>query len=181
MNQHEKRQMEDRIGMLMSSSKKNLGLSQKMLATVMTVFLHAGRSAVYYLHSHMDHFLSFCLSEDGKTWVLIDPLYSDSFDSVWSGNAQVMLQELNPGIPRVMVKQEKGDILYVPPWWLHETMVKKTAKNIGFNIHFGVKGQIVMEITNFFFFRSDPSFFYSKVKQIKPEVYEKTVYENPGS
>lgn len=164
MSKHEARQMEHRIGGLITSPRP-LGLAEKMIAATMAVFLQAGRSAVYYLHAHMDHFLSFGTSDEEKKWVLIDPLYSYSFDSVWSGNAQVQLRELEPDVPRLMVTQEKGDILYIPPWWLHETMVKKTTKGIGFNIHFGVKGQLVMEIVNLF--RFDPTFFYSKLMLVK--------------
>ena len=169
MNDYEKARMDRNIQSHMKVPQFK-SLTQDMLGATMTVFLHAGRSAVYYLHAHMDHFLSFCLSAE-KTWLLIDPMHSESFDSVWSGNAEIQLKEKEPNVPRLVVKQEKGDILYVPPWWLHETMVKKTAKNIGFNLHFGVRGQVVMEMANLF--RNDPSFFYSSVKQITPELVEK--------
>ena len=51
-------------------------------------------------------------------------------------------------------------------------MVKKTAKNIGFNLHFGVRGQVTLEVANLF--RSyHPSFFYSSVRKIKSELFEK--------
>lgn len=169
MNDYEKARMDRNIQSHMKVPQFE-SLTQDMLAATMTVFLHAGRSAVYYLHAHMDHFLSFCLSAE-KTWLLIDPMHSESFDSVWSGNAEIQLKEKEPNVPRLVVKQEKGDILFVPPWWLHETMVKKTAKNIGFNLHYGVRGHVVMEMANLF--RSDPTFFYSSVKQIKPELFEK--------
>lgn len=167
MSDQEKAKMEGNIKRLMKLPPQN-SLTKNMLAATMTVFLHAGRSAVYYLHSHMDHFLSFCLAEE-KTWLLIDPMYSDSFDSVWSGNAQIQLKEREPNVPHLIVKQEKGDILFIPPWWLHETMVKKTAKNIGFNLHYGIRGQVTMEAAHLL--RNNPSFFYSSVKQIKPEEF----------
>lgn len=160
MNNQEKSKMELNIKSLMKAPPEN-SLTQKMLGVTMTVFLHAGRSAVYYLHSHMDHFLSFCLAEE-KTWHLIDPIHSDSFDSVWSGNAQIQLQEKEPNVPHLIVKQEKGDILFIPPWWLQETMVKKTAKNIGFNLHYGIRGQVTLELAHLF--RNNPSFFYSTIK-----------------
>ena len=57
MNDQEKNKMELNINRLMKVPMQN-SLTQKMLGATMTVFLHAGRSAVYYLHSHMDHFLS---------------------------------------------------------------------------------------------------------------------------
>ena len=170
--------LNDRERARMDLNIKNLtkGLAQEslienMLAATMTVFLHAGRSAVYYLHAHADHFLSFCLTAE-KTWLLIDPMYSESFDSVWSGNAQIQLREKEPNVPRLIVKQEKGDILFVPPWWLHEVMVMKTVKNIGLNLHFGVRGQLTMELAHLF--RShNPSLFYSSVKKLEPELFKK--------
>lgn len=165
MTKKETMQMQQRMSAIMPF---NIGMHENMIPAVITAFLHAGRSAVYYLHAHPDHFISFCLSAE-KTWVLIDPLYSDSFKSTWSRNAQVMLQELDENVPRIVVKQEKGDILYVPPWWIHETVVKKTAKNLGFNLHYGVRGQAVMELVNLALRFGYPSFFYSNVKQIKPE------------
>jgi len=174
MSDQEKSEMELNIKSLMEAPPQN-SLTQKMLGATTTVFLHAGRSAVYYLHSHMDHFLSFCLAEE-KTWLLIDPMYSDSFDSVWSGNAQIQLREKEPNVPKVIVKQEKGDILFIPPWWLHETMVKKTAKNIGFNLHYGIRGQVTLEVAHLF--RNNPSFFYSSVKQIRPQLSEKKTRRN---
>ena len=169
MSRDERRHLNDALSSRMVR-RTDIGIDSKMVNAVMTVFLHAGRTAVYYLHAHMDHFLSFCLSKE-KTWMLINPLYMDDFDSVWSGNAQVMLKE-NKEVPRIIVKQEKGDILYVPPWWIHETLVRKKKKNIGFNIHFGVRGQILMEILNAAHkLLDDPAFFYNKVKQIEPSEF----------
>ena len=169
MSRDERRHLNDALSSRMVR-RTDIGIDSKMVNAVMTYFLHAGRTAVYYLHAHMDHFLSFCLSEE-KTWMLIDPLHMDSFDSIWSGNAQVMLKE-NGEVPRIIVKQEKGDILYVPPWWIHETLVRKKKKNIGFNIHFGVRGQILMELLNAAHkLLDDPAFFYNKVKQIEPSEF----------
>eukprot|EP00550_Attheya_septentrionalis_P004184 CAMPEP_0198299498 /NCGR_PEP_ID=MMETSP1449-20131203/44987_1 /TAXON_ID=420275 /ORGANISM="Attheya septentrionalis, Strain CCMP2084" /LENGTH=347 /DNA_ID=CAMNT_0044001073 /DNA_START=260 /DNA_END=1303 /DNA_ORIENTATION=- len=144
----------------------DLGLTSQMVGPVLTYFLSAGRSAVYYLHAHMDHFLSFCLKAE-KTWTLIDPLYMDQFESVWSGNAEVMLKEKYPA-HRLTIKQEKGDVLYVPPWWLHETNVPKGKKNTGFNIHFGIKRQItfhIADLVNHWF--GDATFFYSSVPTVQ--------------
>ena len=45
---------------------------------VLTTFLHSGRTAVDYFHSHMDVFLSFGL-EQPKTWTLINPAYHDQY------------------------------------------------------------------------------------------------------
>lgn len=106
-----------------------LGTS-KMVGPTLTYFLHAGRSAVYYLHAHMDHFISFCLTEE-KTWTLIDPVYLDGFDTV-----------------------------------------REMRKNIGFNIHFLVREQVLgwfvsLALDVF----GDPSFFYGTVKQVKPDKF----------
>ena len=93
--QHETDQEKNKMELNINRLKVPLqnSLTQKMFGATMTVFFHAGRSAVYYLHSHMDHhFLSFCLMEK-KTWLLIDPMYSDLFESVWSDNAQIQLRE----------------------------------------------------------------------------------------
>jgi hypothetical protein len=112
--------------------------------------------------THMDHFLSFCLKEQ-KTWNRIDPLHHDNFDSVWSGNAQIMLRE-KKATHRIIVQQNKGDIIFVPPWWIHETQVGTLKKNLGFNIHFGVRGQITMELMDMAnLILGDPSLVYSLV------------------
>ena len=168
MKQEEKLQLEDDLSNKLLIVKKDLGLTSKMISPVLTYFLHAGRSAVYYLHAHMDHFLSFCLSEK-KTWILINPLYLDDFESDWSGNARIMLKE-KLKVPKIIVHQEKGDILFIPPWWIHETLVRKMKKNIGFNLHFGVRGQVLFEVVNIVHrFLGDASFFYNKVIQMEPD------------
>ena len=78
---------------------------------------------------------------------------------------------------KLIMTQEKGDILFIPPWWLHEPMVKKTAKNIGFNSHYyGIRGQVTLEVAHLF--RNNPSFFYSSVKQIRPQLFEKKTRKN---
>ena len=80
-------------------------------------------------------------------------------------------------MPKLIMTQEKGDILFIPPWWLHEPMVKKTAKNIGFNLHYyGIRGQVTLEVAHLF--RNNPSFFYSSVKQIRPQLFEKKTRKN---
>lgn len=136
----------------------DLQISQ-MTTPTLTYFLHAGRSAVYYLHAHMDHFLSFCVQEQ-KTWLLIDPKYFRNFETEWSGNAQVLLKENSP-TPRLTVTQERGDVLFIPPWWIHETKVQDGAKNLGFNIHwlskyqmFGAASWLIADVVG------DTSWFY---------------------
>lgn len=115
--------------------------TRRMLVPALTHFLHAGRTAVYYLHAHMDHFLSFCLQEE-KQWVLISPHYLHRFDSTWSGNAQMMLRE-RTAAPRIEVLQRRGDVLFVPPWWIHETKVRTGRKNVGVNIHWLAQRQLL--------------------------------------
>ena len=87
-------------------------------------FFTAGTTAVDYLHSHMDRFLSFGLQKT-KVWELINPIHHDAFDYKFSGNANVMLKQ-KTSVPKVVVHQEPGDILLVPPWWSH------TTKHLGY-------------------------------------------------
>mmetsp|Transcript_28546 Transcript_28546/g.77351 ORF Transcript_28546/g.77351 Transcript_28546/m.77351 type:complete len:319 (-) Transcript_28546:19-975(-) len=116
--------------------------------TALTYFMHAGTTAVYYLHSHMDRFLSFNVKEE-KIWEVINPKYHDRFAYQWSGNANMILQELEPA-PRVVIKQEKGDVLYIPPWWIHTTRLSGERKNLGFNIHMLSRGQFLGVAAGFF-------------------------------
>jgi len=144
MNMEERRIVRDGIDKMMLDKENNLGLTTAMVAPTMNYFFNGGEGAIGYPHAHLDHFLSFCLSAE-KIWTLIDPLYFDHFDSIWSGNAQTMVKEKKK-VHKLIVKQEKGDILYVPAWWMHHTKVEKTNKAIGLNFHFGVSRQIMFAI-----------------------------------
>lgn len=126
---------------------------------VLTTFLHSGRTAVDYHHSHMDVFLSFCL-EEPKTWELINPTYHDRFEYYWSGNAIVLVREKQPA-PRVIIKQERGDILYVPSWWIHKTSAKPQAKSYSINLH-GMAPGSYLGLAAFVFMRilGDTEWFY---------------------
>ena len=126
---------------------------------VLTTFLHSGRTAVDYFHSHMDVFLSFCL-EEPKTWMLINPTYHDHFEYYWSGNAIVLVREKQPA-PRVVIKQERGDILYVPSWWIHKTSASPQAKSYGINLH-GMAPGSYLGLAAFVFMRvlGDTEWFY---------------------
>ena len=99
----------------------------RMTVPIVTHFFHAGRTAVYYLHAHMDRFLSFCLQEE-KRWTLVAPQHFKHFEHRWSGNAEMMLRETTPA-PRLEVTQRRGDVLFVPPWWIHETRVAPGSRN----------------------------------------------------
>mmetsp|Transcript_24156 Transcript_24156/g.72476 ORF Transcript_24156/g.72476 Transcript_24156/m.72476 type:complete len:249 (+) Transcript_24156:53-799(+) len=133
---------------------------ERMQVPAVTHFLHAGTTSVYYLHAHPDHFLSFCLQEE-KRWTLISPQYYRHFDSVWSGNAQMMLRE-RAAAPRIAVTQKRGDILYVPPWWLHETKVVPGAKNVGVNVHWMAPDQVAgIAISLFARIMGNPQWWYS--------------------
>eukprot|EP00549_Striatella_unipunctata_P001702 CAMPEP_0118677160 /NCGR_PEP_ID=MMETSP0800-20121206/2465_1 /TAXON_ID=210618 ORGANISM="Striatella unipunctata, Strain CCMP2910" /NCGR_SAMPLE_ID=MMETSP0800 /ASSEMBLY_ACC=CAM_ASM_000638 /LENGTH=313 /DNA_ID=CAMNT_0006572787 /DNA_START=26 /DNA_END=967 /DNA_ORIENTATION=+ len=140
MSVEERHVLKEGLQKVLVDEDSDLGLTTKMVAPVLNNLLNAGRPAVYYMHAHMDHFLSFCFAGK-KTWNLVDPLYMDHFESEWSGNAQMMLKERTK-VHKLTVKQEKGDILFVPSWWIHETEIGKKTKNRGFNIHFGVARQI---------------------------------------
>lgn len=135
----------------------------RMTAPTMTHFLHAGRTAVYYLHSHMDRFLSFCLQEE-KRWTLVAPQHHVHFASTWSGNAEMMLRELTPA-PRLEIVQKRGDVLFVPPWWIHQTQVKPGTKNLGVNIHWMSRGQVLGYGANLFrVAMGDTAWFYKGLK-----------------
>ena len=53
-----------------------------------------------------------------------------------------MLRETTPA-PRLEITQRRGDVLFVPPWWIHETRVAPGTKNFGMNIHWMSKGQVL--------------------------------------
>jgi len=108
---------------------------------ILNYFLNAGTTAAYYFHAHLDHFLSFNVAES-KEWELIAPQHFDKFERVWSGKAMMLTRELAPA-PRVRVRQDRGDILFLPPWWIHKTLIRSDRKNLGVNIHWLAKGQFV--------------------------------------
>ena len=137
-----------------------LSVSTRMTAPVVTHFFHAGRTAVYYLHAHMDRFLSFCLQEE-KQWTLVAPQYFSHFDHRWSGNAEMMLRE-KTAAPRLEITQRRGDVLFVPPWWIHETRVKSGTKNFGVNIHWMSRGQILGYAASLHRILGNPAWFFSR-------------------
>ena len=100
------------------------------------------------MHSHMDTFLSFALTKQ-KTWHLVNPTYHDNFEYYWSGNANVLTRE-KIKTPRVVITQERGDILYIPSWWIHKTSAKPTAKNFGINLHCMAPGSYLGAAAYFF-------------------------------
>ena len=130
----------------------------RMTAPVVTHFFHAGRTAVYYLHAHMDRFLSFCLQEE-KRWTLVAPQHFKHFEHRWSGNAEMMLRETTPA-PRLEITQRRGDVLFVPPWWIHETRVAPGTKNFGMNIHWMSKGQVLGWAASLHQILGNPAWFF---------------------
>ncbi|CAB9509397.1 expressed unknown protein [Seminavis robusta] len=101
-------------------------------------FFGSGTTPVDYFHSHMDRFFSFGIQKT-KVWELINPKYHESFDYVWSGNALILTKE-KERVPRVVVEQEPGDILFMAPWWFHKTRYSDPSKtlqtkNLNFNLH----------------------------------------------
>ncbi|KAH8070717.1 aspartic-type endopeptidase [Aureococcus anophagefferens] len=81
-----------------------------------------------------------------KRWTLVAPRHFKHFQHRWSGNAEMMLRETTPA-PRLEITQRRGDVLFVPPWWIHETRVAPGTKNFGMNIHWMSKGQVLAELT----------------------------------
>ena len=130
----------------------------RMTVPIVTHFFHAGRTAVYYLHAHMDRFLSFCLQEE-KRWTLVAPQHFKHFEHRWSGNAEMMLRETTPA-PRLEVTQRRGDVLFVPPWWIHETRVAPGTKNFGMNIHWMSKGQVLGWAASLHQILGNPAWFF---------------------
>ena len=112
------------------------------------------------MHSHMDTFLSFALTKQ-KVWYLINPTYHDNFEYHWSGNAIVLTREKRD-TPRVVITQERGDILYVPSWWLHKTKAKPSAKSFGVNMHCMPEGSVLGSVAHIFMrVLGDTTWFYS--------------------
>ena len=59
----------------------------------------------------------------------------------------VMLKELR-SVKRVFIEQERGDILYVPAWWIHTTIMKdENLKSANFNIHILAEGSVLSYVT----------------------------------
>lgn len=138
----------------------------RMTAPVVTHFFHAGRTAVYYLHAHMDRFLSFCLQEE-KRWTLVALQFFGHFEHRWSGNAEMMLREKSAA-PRLEVTQRRGDVLFVPPWWIHETRVAPGTKNFGMNLHWMSRGQVLGYLASLHSVLGNPAWFFSEHEAQSP-------------
>ena len=91
-----------------------------------------------FTHLHAELAGSCALQLNGiKKWYLIDPKYSDHLHSVQDKSKVYNISmygfnrkdEIIFNIPRYEVFCEKGDFLYVPPWWWHETL-NLTNENI---------------------------------------------------
>lgn len=100
--------------------------------TLALFFSKSDTSLVYYTHAHMDGFFSFSTCQS-KEWHLTSPMYADCFDNVWSGLAILPLKQKSEA-PVMIVKQEPGDLLYVPPWWYHKTKNPERS-SFGLNVH----------------------------------------------
>ncbi len=115
-------------------------LHEAGVVSALGYYFTAGRTSVDYFHSHPERFIQFGLQKT-KVWSLIHPLLTDSFEYKWSGNAVVLLKEKEP-VPRIEIHQEPGDVLFVPPWWIHSTNhygyqnVDGITKSASLNVHF---------------------------------------------
>ena len=93
------------------------------ICTVLFLLSAGSKTNVDYLHSHPDQFLSFGL-EKSKVWEFIHPLHVDKFETTWSGQSLVMTKQ-KERVPVIStLNQEPGDVLFVPPWWMHKTSRK---------------------------------------------------------
>lgn len=103
---------------------------------ILAHYFNSGTTAVAYLHSHSDRFLSFGMFESTKSWILVNPKYHHHFEYEWTGQALLIKKE-HTLAQKVLLDQEPGDILFVPPWWIHRTTqnFKKASKNFNINFH----------------------------------------------
>jgi len=119
--------------------------------TVLVHYLAAAITAVDYSHSHLDRFLSFgTFKGTNKTWELMSPYQHDCYEYEYSGKAIVLTKEICEA-KKTIVIQAPGDILYVPPFWLHKTTQcttvpqrqSKEFKSISFNLHYTTRRSLM--------------------------------------
>lgn len=119
---------------------KSYSLVDSGVVSALGYYFSAGRTSVDYYHSHPERFITYGLQKT-KVWSLIHPLYTDAFDYQWSGNA-IVLQKEKHIVPRMEIHQDPGDVLFVPPWWIHSTShygyesVDGIIKSASLNVHF---------------------------------------------
>jgi hypothetical protein len=95
-----------------------------------------------FTHLHCELASSCGLQLDGiKKWYLIDPKYSKMLHSIIDKSKIFHVSKYGfnkkdselESIPRYEVLCEKGDFIFVPPWWWHETL-NLTNSNIMFSV-----------------------------------------------
>jgi len=110
------------------------------------------QSLVNYYHAHLD--LAVVWNMHGtKHWSLLHPDYLPDTLPVWSGNA--LLGTRTPQTKCVVeTVQKPGDVLIMPPWWLHATRLlgsisENQIRSIGYNQHLTQPGSIFGPVVSF--------------------------------
>lgn len=135
----------------------------------LTLSLATHLSLVYYYHAHMDFAVVWNM-EGVKEWNLLHPDYLPSARPVWSGNS--LLATKTPETKCVIkTVQRPGDVLVLPPWWLHSTRILETTnetviRSLGYNQHFARKTSIIGQLTFLLETLFGPSAFYEAVSPI---------------
>jgi len=104
------------------------------------------KPSVDYYHAHPDYFVVWNVA-GVKEWHLLPPTYLPRAQVVWSGLTLIATHELQTRCA-VTVKQNPGDILVVPTWWLHKVKLHDiivdawNIGHLGYSQHFSPKSSI---------------------------------------
>eukprot|EP00039_Didymoeca_costata_P016473 m.297362 g.297362 ORF g.297362 m.297362 type:complete len:359 (+) comp16398_c0_seq1:155-1231(+) len=114
-------------------------IQEQTFAPIIGVFYAQGNvSAVPNLHMHPDAVLTHAI-EGTKIWRVAHPDYAPLFNPLWSGVSLVARSIPKRNSPLQYITQEPGDLLFLPPWYLHSTSFPEDSlTSIGFNTHFQV-------------------------------------------
>ena len=111
------------------------GIENYEIPTAMTVFMTKGQASVPKLHMHADHFISYNLMGP-KQWTFVDPSFAPLFHMQWSDEAFIATNPVPESrVPMMTVRQEVGDVLIVPSWFLHSTSIEKDGLGVGISSH----------------------------------------------
>eukprot|EP00931_Biecheleriopsis_adriatica_P004433 TRINITY_DN1060_c0_g2_i1.p1 TRINITY_DN1060_c0_g2~~TRINITY_DN1060_c0_g2_i1.p1 ORF type:complete len:369 (-),score=56.78 TRINITY_DN1060_c0_g2_i1:310-1416(-) len=97
------------------------------------VTVSGSQSAVPEYHAHPDWFV-FLQVAGTKEWHMLPPAYIPRARAVWTGLSYMSLQSPDTSCV-VATTQMPGDVLIVPSWWLHKTIVHRSPLSQGFWSH----------------------------------------------
>lgn len=102
---------------------------------VNTFYNHGNTSTVSRFHMHSDS--SFSINLEGtKVWKLIPPEFSPLLEPAWSGVAFVQTKGVSEKeLPILTVKQEPGDVLFLPNWYAHLTSFEEVVTSVSITFH----------------------------------------------